>query len=99
MGGGEVYNLVDDCPVSINDWVSYAAQLLHARPPLAVPLWLLGWTMPYVAQFSSARLPVSNAKSKRELGWQPNYPSYQDGLKAIVAGLNARRVFCKRGHL
>jgi nucleoside-diphosphate-sugar epimerase len=40
--------------------------------------------MPYVAAFSSARLPVSNAKAKRDLLWQPRYPSYREGIEAII---------------
>jgi nucleoside-diphosphate-sugar epimerase len=78
--GGEIYNIVDDCPVSMNDWARYAAQLVGAKPPVSIPLWLMKVAMPYVADFSSTRLAVSNAKAKSELGWQPQFPSYREGL-------------------
>ena len=81
---GETYNIVDDRPVGLGDWAKYAADLIGAKPPLAVPLKLIKIIMPYVAAFSSARLPISNAKAKRELLWQPRYPSFREGLQAIV---------------
>jgi nucleoside-diphosphate-sugar epimerase len=82
---GEIYNVVDDCPVGMNDWMIDAAVELGARHPLSVPLWLLRRVLPYAANLFSMRLPVSNEKARRELHWQPRFPSYREGLRQAVA--------------
>ena len=82
---GEIYNIVDDEPVSTNDFLTYAASLIGAKRPFAVPLWLLRWMMPYTDVVFSTRLPVDNSKAKTELEWQPQFPSYREGLRQAVA--------------
>lgn len=84
---GEIYNIVDDEPASLNDMILCMADLLGAKPPITIPIWLMRMTMPYVAVFSSARLRVSNEKAKRELNWQPQFPSYRDGLRRMIADM------------
>jgi nucleoside-diphosphate-sugar epimerase len=49
---GEIYNIVDDHPIGMNDFLIYAASLMGVKRPFSVPLWLLRWVMPYVASFS-----------------------------------------------
>jgi nucleoside-diphosphate-sugar epimerase len=82
---GEIYNIVDDHPISINDFLIYAASLMGAKRPFSILLWLLRWVMPYVAVFSSTRLLVSNQKAKRDIQWQPQFPSYREGLRQVIA--------------
>jgi len=81
---GEIYNIVDDHPIGMNDFLIYAASLMGVKRPFSVPLWLLRWVMPYVAAFSSTRLLVSNQKAKRDLQWQPQFPSYREGLQQVI---------------
>lgn len=83
---GEVYNVVDDEPVGMNDWILAAARALGAPLPFSVPLWLLRLLMPYAAAAAfDTRLAVSNRKAKAELGWRPQYPSYREGLREVAA--------------
>ncbi|HEX7315735.1 MAG TPA: NAD(P)-dependent oxidoreductase [Pyrinomonadaceae bacterium] len=81
---GEIYNVVDDEPVGMNEWILEAARDIGAPRPFSVPLWLLRLLMPYAAAAFDTRLPVSNRKAKAELGWRPQYPSYREGLREIA---------------
>ena len=81
---GQIYNIVDDEPVRMNEWLTNAAQTLNAKPPFSVPLWLLRLLMPYMAVIFETRLPISNRKAKDELSWQLQYQSYREGLREIA---------------
>ncbi len=84
---GEIYNIVDDEPVGMNEWLTYAALSLKAKPPFSIPLWLLSLMIPYMATLFETRLAVSNGKAKDELDWRLQYPSYRDGLREVAARL------------
>jgi len=79
--GGNIYNIVDDHPVQVRDWLPALAEILGAKSPLHVPAWLgrllAGEHM--VAMMTEVR-GASNAKAKRELGWLPAHPSWRDGF-------------------
>lgn len=82
---GEIYNIVDDEPVGMNEWLTYAALSLKAKPPFSIPLWLLRLISPYLATVFDTRLAVSNRKAKIELDWRPQYPTYREGLREVAA--------------
>ncbi len=82
---GEIYNIVDDEPVGMNEWLTYAALSLQAKPPFSIPLWLLRLISPYLATVFDTRLAVSNRKAKIELDWRPQYPTYREGLREVAA--------------
>jgi nucleoside-diphosphate-sugar epimerase len=89
IGGGApgVYNIVDDDPAPVAEWLPYLAGLLGAKPPLRVPAWLgrpLAGEL-VVAQMTSVR-GSSNLKAKKELGWEPRYGSWKEGFSAWVSG-------------
>ena len=81
---GEIYNIVDDRPLALNEWITDAARALGAKPPFSIPLWLLRLLMPYMAAVFDTSLRVSNQKAKSELGWQPQYPTVREGLQEVV---------------
>lgn len=83
-GAGEIYNIVDDLPVSYRDFVTEMCRLAGAPPPREVP-YLLGWLRAPVPPFQMARgkLRVSNAKARRELRWRPSYPTFREGLRSL----------------
>jgi len=89
VGRGEpgIYNVVDDDPARVADWLPYLAKLLGARPPLPVPAWLgrLVAGEFVVAQMTSSR-GYSNEKAKKELGWEPRYASWREGFRAWAGG-------------
>jgi nucleoside-diphosphate-sugar epimerase len=80
---GGVYNLCDDEPAPNPDVIAYAAGLLGVPPPPEVPLAEAGLS-PQGLRFYAESKRVSNARAKAELGWRPAYPSYREGLRAIL---------------
>jgi len=77
------YNLADDVPASGNAVTEYACQLLGVAPP---PLESLEQAnLSEMARgFYSENRRVANGKAKRELGWQPRFRSYFEGLSALI---------------
>ena len=76
-----IYNVVDDEPAPVREWLPVLASALDAKPPRRLPRWvgrLLAGEMA-AAMMTEAR-GASNAKAKRELGWQPRYPSWRQGF-------------------
>ena len=81
-----VFNIVDDEPAPVSEWLPYLAECAGANPPRRVPRWLarlLAGEM-VVGMMTEGR-GFSNAKAKRELGWELRYPSWRQGFKEEVA--------------
>ena len=81
-----VFNIVDDEPAPVSVWLPYLAECVGAKPPRRVPAWLarlLAGEMA-VGVMTEGR-GFSNAKAKRELGWQLRYPSWRQGFKEELA--------------
>src|SRR5512133_3431940 len=76
-----IYNVVDDEPAPVREWLPVVAQALGAKPPRRFPTWLarLFAGEAAVVMGTTAR-GASNAKAKRELGWTPRYPSWRYGF-------------------
>jgi len=82
-----IYNVVDDDPAPVAEWLPYLAKVAGARPPLRVPAWL-GRLLAgefVVAQMTTSR-GSSNEKARKELGWEPRYASWREGFRAWVGG-------------
>jgi nucleoside-diphosphate-sugar epimerase len=73
-GATGVFNIVDDEPAPVSDWLPYLAECAGARPPLRVPSWL---ALPLAGAVAVTMMTegrgFSNAKAKRELGWELRY--------------------------
>jgi 2-alkyl-3-oxoalkanoate reductase len=84
--GAGIYNIVDDEPAPVREWLPVLAQTLGAKPPRHFPRWLarLFGGDAAVMMGTSAR-GASNAKAKRELGWELRYPSWRQGFLAAYA--------------
>jgi nucleoside-diphosphate-sugar epimerase len=84
-GASGVYNVVDDEPAPVSVWLPGLAKIVGAKPPRHVPLWLgrIAGGEIGVAMMTKVR-GASNAKAKRELGWQPRWPSWRDGFRATM---------------
>lgn len=80
---GGAYNLCDDEPAPNSDVVAYAASLLGLEPPPEIPLADANLP-PSAMRFYAESKRVSNALAKAELGWRPAYPTYREGLKAVL---------------
>ena len=86
-GAPGVYNVVDDDPAPVAEWLPYLAKVVGAKPPLHVPAWL-GRLLAgefVVGQMTSSR-GSSNEKARKELGWEPRYASWREGFRAWVRG-------------
>ena len=81
-----LYNIVDDEPAPASEWLPYLAECAGAKPPRRLPPWLVRLLAGEMAvgMLTQGR-GFSNAKAKRELGWQPRYPSWRLGFKEELA--------------
>ena len=81
-----IYNIVDDDPAPVAEWLPAAAATFGAKPPRHVPR-LVGRLLAGEAatvMMTEVR-GASNAKAKRELGWQPRHPSWREGFAEVAA--------------
>jgi 2-alkyl-3-oxoalkanoate reductase len=86
-GAPGLYNVVDDDPAPVAEWLPYLAKVAGAKPPLRVPAWL-GRLLAgefVVAQMTTSR-GYSNEKARKELGWEPRYASWREGFRAWASG-------------
>lgn len=81
-----LFNIADDDPAPASEWLPYLAEVAGAKKPMRIPTWL--------ARLVAGPTPVimmtegrgfSNAKAKKELGWELRYPSWREGFKAELA--------------
>lgn len=84
-GAPGVYNVVDDEPAPMREWLPVYAEAMGAKPPRRVPAWLarLVAGKPVAANALQMR-GASNAKAKRELGWTPRYASWRQGFREAL---------------
>ena len=80
-GPAGVYNVVDNEPAPVSEWLPVLAAAVGAKRPLRVPRWVgrlaAGeWAVTAMTEIRGA----SNDKAKRELGWQLRYPSWRQGF-------------------
>jgi nucleoside-diphosphate-sugar epimerase len=84
--GSGAYNVVDDEPAPLHEWLPVYAEAIGAKPPRRVPVWLArivaGEAMVGAALTMRG---AANAKAKRELGWSPGHPSWRQGFRESVA--------------
>ena len=71
----------------MREWLPVYAEALGAKPPRRVPVWLarLVAGRAVAARWRRGLRGASNAKAKRELGWQPRYPSWRQGFREALA--------------
>ena len=83
--GRGVYNVVDDEPTPVREWLPTLADLLGAKPPIHMPAWLARFFAGehLVVMMTEARAG-SNAKAKNELEWRPQHPSWREGFSEII---------------
>jgi nucleoside-diphosphate-sugar epimerase len=81
-----VYNIVDDEPAPVREWLPVLADALGAKPPRRFPRWLARLVAGEAAvMMGTEARGASNAKAKRELGWELRYPSWRKGFAAAYA--------------
>jgi nucleoside-diphosphate-sugar epimerase len=80
-GAPGVYNVVDDEPAPQREWLRRYADAIGARKPLRVPVWIARLAMGKIATMADVQAGASNAKAKRELRWEPRWPSWREGFR------------------
>jgi nucleoside-diphosphate-sugar epimerase len=84
--GPATYNIVDDEPAAVREWLPVLADALGARRPRHVPVWLAQQIAGEVAvMMGTEARGASNAKAKRELGWTLRYPSWRQAFVEVYA--------------
>jgi len=80
--GSGIYNIVDDEPARVSEWLPALAEAVGGKPPLRIPAWLGRLVIGEhgVIMMTEVR-GASNAKAKRELRWQPLWPTWRDGFR------------------
>jgi nucleoside-diphosphate-sugar epimerase len=78
-----IYNIVDDEPAPVREWLPVLAKVLGAAPPRRFPRWLARlFAGEALVMMGTESRGASNAKAKRELGWDLRYPSWRQGFEA-----------------
>jgi nucleoside-diphosphate-sugar epimerase len=81
-----IYNIVDDEPAPVSEWLPAVANAVGARAPRHVPRWLGRMLAGEAATVMMTEVRgASNAKAKRELGWEPKHRSWRDGFTQVAA--------------
>jgi nucleoside-diphosphate-sugar epimerase len=81
-----LFNVVDDEPAPVSEWLPYLAACAGAKPPMRVPSWVARLLAgDFAVTLLTEGRGFSNAKAKRELGWQLRYPSWRQGFREELA--------------
>jgi nucleoside-diphosphate-sugar epimerase len=84
-GARGVYNITDDEPAPVAQWLPYLAEAVGAKPPMRVPAWLARPMAGAVTvQWMTEARGASNDKAKRELDWRPAWPSWRVGFREAL---------------
>jgi 2-alkyl-3-oxoalkanoate reductase len=84
-GAPGIYNVVDDDPAPLREWLPVYAEALGAKRPFRVPLFVARLAAgSFAAAFATQLRGATNVKAKGELGWQPRYPSWRTGFNEAL---------------
>jgi nucleoside-diphosphate-sugar epimerase len=82
---GGIYNIVDDEPAEVSEWLPALAQMLDAKPPFHLPAWIARLVAgEHVVSMMTQARAGSNIKAKRDLDWEPIHPSWREGFLVIT---------------
>jgi nucleoside-diphosphate-sugar epimerase len=85
-GASGLYNVVDDDPAPVRDWLPVYAKAIGAKPPRRVPTLAARIAAgSWMTEVATKTRGASNEKAKRELGWAPRYPSWRQGFLEAAA--------------
>lgn len=93
-----VWHVVDDQPVPLGEFLGEMARRLGARPPRRMPRWLARMVLGrYGTRILGSSFSTSNARFRRDFGWQPSFPTFAEGLDEIVSSWRAEGFPARRG--
>jgi nucleoside-diphosphate-sugar epimerase len=86
-GGSGAYNVVDDHPARVSEWLPALAAASGAPKPMRVPAWIARLAAgSYAVSVMTEAQGASNEKARRELGWEPSYPHWREGFARAFGG-------------
>ncbi len=95
-----IYNVCDDEPAPAREWLPFMAQTLGAKPPRRIPRLLARIVAgPAAVLIATEARGASNAKARRELGWELRYPSWRQGFPAVYGAPVREPSAARVGHL
>jgi len=81
-GASGIYNVTDDEPAPVSEWLPFLAEAVGAKPPMRFPKWLARLVAgPVAVRWMTEGRGSSNARAKRDLAWQPRWSSWRDGFR------------------
>ena len=83
--GGEIYNVCDDEPAPTREWVPALCAAAGGKPPRHIPRWIARLAGEHVVAMTCEIRGASNAKAKRELAWEPRWPTWREGFPALAS--------------
>lgn len=83
---GEIYNICDDEPAPVREWLPALAAAVGGKPPRHVPRWIGRAMGAHMVALMCEIRGSSNAKARRELGWEPTWPTWREGFPALGRG-------------
>lgn len=92
--GGDpgIYNIVDDEPATVSEWLPELARIVHAKPPMHIPVWIARFAIGEAGVILMTETRgASNQKAKTRLGWVPHWRTWRDGFRYEV-DLEQRKV-------
>jgi nucleoside-diphosphate-sugar epimerase len=85
-----LYNVVDDDPAEVSEWLPELARVVGAKPPYHVPTWLGRLlVVAAVVRMMTEQRGCSNAKARRQLGWRPAFASWREGFQRELSPARA----------
>jgi nucleoside-diphosphate-sugar epimerase len=81
---GRIYNIVDDDPAPVREWLPAVATAIGAPPPRHVPRWVGRLMGAHLVTMMCEVRGASNERAKRELDWTPRWPSWRAGIAALA---------------
>ena len=82
-----IYNIADDDPAPVHEWLPALASMLGAKPPYHLPAWIARFAAgEHLVIMMTESRAGSNAKAKRELAWRPRHSSWRQGFAEVIGG-------------
>lgn len=92
MPVGEKFIIADDTAVTQKDFTIRMAELMNKKRPGRIPGFIVKWVLGKdFYEIVRLNCRVSNAKAKKILGWQPEYPSYENGLAVTIREMQEKK--------
>ncbi|MCX6234055.1 MAG: NAD(P)-dependent oxidoreductase [Bacteroidetes bacterium] len=91
---GEKFIIADDMPVTQKDFTIYMAELMNRKRPGHIPTFIIKLVLGSdFYEIIRMNCKVSNEKAKRMLDWKPEYPSYKEGLTAVIEDMKEHKPY------